>query len=112
VGLAVSHNDFLTLITLAFLCFLVAGGFFFLGRKWMAAAAFPIAFLIFMMLLPDRAVEWLQTASKLASADAAHLFFLLFGTPVLRDGAVFHLPGMSSKSRRNAAVFTPAGRSS
>jgi exosortase C (VPDSG-CTERM-specific) len=88
-----SHDDFLTLITLAFVCFLVAGGFLFLGRKWMAAAAFPIAFLIFMVPLPNCALDCLETASKLASADAAYLFFILSGTPVLRDGTVFHLPG-------------------
>jgi exosortase C (VPDSG-CTERM-specific) len=93
-GWPLSHNDFLTLMALAFVCFLTGSGFFFLGRKWMAAAAFPIAFLIFMVPLPDRAVDWLETASKLASTDAAHLFFLLSGTPVLRDGTVFHLPGI------------------
>jgi exosortase/archaeosortase family protein len=56
--------------------------------------AFPIAFLIFMVPLPDRAVDWLETAYKLASTDAAHLFFLVSGTPVLRDGTVFQLPGI------------------
>jgi exosortase len=93
-GWALSYNDFLALMALAFVCFLAAVGFFFLGRKWMAVAAFPIAFLIFMVPLPDGAVEWLETASKLASTDAAHLFFLMFGTPVLREGTVFHLPGI------------------
>ena len=93
-GWSLSHNDFLTLMALAFVCFLAAAGFFFLGRKWMAAAAFPVAFLIFMVPLPDGAVDWLETASKLASTYAAHLFFLLSGTPVLREGTVFHLPGI------------------
>ena len=93
-GWPLSHNDFLTLMALAFVCFLTGVGFFFLGRKWMAAVAFPIAFLIFMVPLPDRAVEWMETASKLASTNAAHLFFLLSGTPVLRDGTVFNLPGI------------------
>jgi exosortase len=60
----------------------------------MAAAAFPIAFLIFIVPFPERIVEWLETASMLASTNAAHLFFLLSGTPVLRDGTVFHLPGI------------------
>ena len=42
-----SQNDSLSLMTLSFLCLLAAGGFFFLGRKWMAAAAFPFAFFIY-----------------------------------------------------------------
>jgi exosortase C (VPDSG-CTERM-specific) len=104
-GLSLSHNDFLTLIALAFVCFLVAGGFFFLGRKWMTAAAFPVAFLIFMVPLPDCAVDWLETASKLASADAAHLFFILSGTPVLRDGTVFHLPGIVFEVAQECSGF-------
>jgi exosortase C (VPDSG-CTERM-specific) len=90
-----SHNDYLALMTLAFLCFLAMGAFLFLGRKWMTAAAFPFAFLIFMIPLPDRAVDWLETASKLASAEAANWFFNLSGTPFLRDGTVFQLPGIA-----------------
>jgi exosortase C (VPDSG-CTERM-specific) len=92
---SVSPNDFLALMALAFLSLLVAGGFLFLGRKWLAASAFPVAFLIFMIPLPDAAVVALETASRLASADAADLFFNLTGTPFLRDGVAFQLPGIS-----------------
>ncbi len=88
------HNDYLTLMTLSFICFLVAGGFLFLGRRWMAAIAFPIAFLIFMIPLPDRVVDLLETGSKLASTEAANLFFNMTGTPILRDGPIFQLPGI------------------
>ena len=35
----------LVLMALSFVCLFAAGGFFFLGRRWMAAAAFPFAFL-------------------------------------------------------------------
>jgi exosortase C (VPDSG-CTERM-specific) len=91
---ALSHNDYLSLIALSFVCLISAGGFLFLGRKWMAAAAFPFAFLIFMVPLPDSVVNWLETASKLASAEAAAMFFSISGTPVLRDGTVFQLPGI------------------
>ena len=90
-----SQNDYLALIALSFVCFVAAGGFSFLGRKWMAAAAFPFAFLIFMVPLPDRVADFLETASKLASADAASMFFNISGTPVLRDGAFFHLPNIT-----------------
>ena len=60
----------------------------------MAAAAFPIVFLIFMIPLPDRVVDFLETGSKLASAEAANLFFNMTGTPILRDGQIFQLPGI------------------
>ena len=91
---AISHNDFLALMTLSFVCLLAAGGFVFMGRRWMAAATFPIAFLLFMVPLPDRTVELLETASKLASAEAANLFFNISGTPFMRDGLLFKLPNI------------------
>lgn len=94
VNWSLGKNDYLSLMALAFYCFLIAGGFFFLGLEWMLAAAFPFAFLVFMVPLPDAMVDWLETGSKLASAEAANWFFHLSGTPVLRDGTVFQLPGM------------------
>ena len=90
----VSINDDLGLMALAFVSFAAAGGFLFLGARWLAARAFPIAFLIFMVPLPDAAVDWLENASMLASAEAAALFFNAAGTPVFRHGTVFELQGI------------------
>jgi len=91
-GHPLSQNDYLALRTLSFICLLAAGGFFFLGRQWMRAAAFPFAFLIFMVPMPDAMTDALETASKLASTEAANLFFNMTGTPVLRTGTIFQLP--------------------
>ena len=91
---SLSVNDELALMALAFVSFVAAGGFLFLGSKWMAAAAFPVAFLIFMVPLPDAAVDWLEKASALASAEAAALYFSMAGTPLVRHGTVFELPGI------------------
>ena len=82
-------------IALAFICFVVAGGFLFLGKKWMKAAMFPFAFLLFMVPLPDSVANSLENASKLASAECANFFLQLTGTPVLRDGTVFQLPNIT-----------------
>lgn len=92
--LALSKNDYLGLMILSFLCFLLAGGFFFLGRQWIAAAAFPVAFLYFMIPMPDRMVDTLENASQLASAEVANLFFIASGTPFLRSGTYFQLPNI------------------
>ena len=89
-----SQNDNLSLITLSFVCLLSAGGFLFMGRKWMATFTFPFAFLIFMTPLPDGVVNWLETESMLASAETAAFLFSLTATPVLRDGTIFQLPGI------------------
>jgi len=95
LGQRLSHNDYLAVMTSSFICLLAAGGFFFLGRKWMSAAAFPFAFLIFMVPMPDAMADALETASKLASAGAANVFFNIAGTPVFREGTVFQLPNIT-----------------
>ena len=93
-GRSLSVNDELALKALAFVSLVWAGGFLFLGARWMAAKAFPVAFLIFMVPLPDAAVDWLEKASVLASAEAAAQYFNVAGTPVVRHGTVFELPGI------------------
>jgi exosortase C (VPDSG-CTERM-specific) len=90
-----SHNDHLALMTFSFISLLAAGGFLFLGQKWMVATTFPFAFLIFMSPMPDAMADSLETASKLASAEAASVFFNMGGTPVLRDSTVFQLPNIT-----------------
>jgi exosortase C (VPDSG-CTERM-specific) len=94
-GPAPSDNRAFVLLTLSFLCCLAAGGFFFLGRSWMRAAAFPFAFLIFMVPMPDAMADALETASKYASAEAANLFFHISGMPFLRAGLIFQLPNIT-----------------
>ena len=90
-----SENDYLGVMTFSFLCLLVAGGFFFLGRKWMAAVAFPVAFLFFLIPMPDAMVDALENASKLGSTQTANWFFAISGVPYIRQGAVFLLPDIT-----------------
>jgi exosortase len=60
----------------------------------MASAVFPVSFLIFMVPMPDAILNILEQGSVLASADMAAFFFDASGTPLLRDGTVFALPGI------------------
>jgi exosortase C (VPDSG-CTERM-specific) len=94
-GRPLSNNDRLTLLTLSFLCCLAAGGFFFFGRAWMRAAAFPLTYLVFMVPMPEAMADALETASKFASAEVANLLFQLSGTPFLRAGLFFQLPNIT-----------------
>jgi exosortase C (VPDSG-CTERM-specific) len=90
-----SVNDGLAVMTFAYLCVLAAGGFLFLGASWMASAAFPAAFLLFMIPLPDAVVYQIESASVLASAEVSAWFFRMTGTPLLRDGTLLGLPGIT-----------------
>src|SRR5947199_37623 len=94
-GRAPADNDRLALLALSFLCCLATGGFFFLGRAWMRAAAFPLAYLIFMVPMPDAMADALETASKYASAEVANLLFHLSRMPFLRAGLIFQLPNIT-----------------
>ena len=94
-GQILVHNERIPLLTLSFLCCATAGGFFFLGRAWMRAAAFPLAYLIFMVPLPEPLADALEQASATASADMANLFFHISGTPFLRQGQMFQLPNIT-----------------
>jgi exosortase C (VPDSG-CTERM-specific) len=89
------QNDHMTLIALSFVCFVIAGTFLFLGSKWARSAMFPLFFLAFMIPLPEAAVDLLENASKVASAEVANWMFLISGTPVLREGTLFQLPGIT-----------------
>src|SRR5437773_7047289 len=62
------QNDYMTLIALSFVCFVIAGTFLFLGSKWARSAMFPLFFLAFMIPLPEAAVDSLEDASINASA--------------------------------------------
>ena len=90
-----TSGDFLSGIAFSFVTLLISNAFFFLGRVWMSAVCFPIAFLYFLVPLPDAAVDGLETLLKLGSAEAAALFFRMSGIPLLRDGVVFQLPGIT-----------------
>lgn len=94
VAASLSRNDFLALVTFSYICFLTGGGFLFLGKRWMRQASFPVAFLLFMIPLPDGAVDWVEHVLVLASAEVTHLFFSLSGTPVYREGTMFQIPGI------------------
>src|ERR1700730_2328712 len=89
------QNGYMTLIALSFVCFVIAGTFLFLGSEWARSAMFPLFFLAFMIPLPEAAVDFLENASKQASAEVASWLFLISGTSVLRTETVFQLPGIT-----------------
>jgi exosortase len=49
---------------------------------------------LFMIPLPDAAIGAIEMASVRASADAAAALFRITGTPLLREGTLFTLPGI------------------
>ncbi|HEY4284078.1 MAG TPA: exosortase/archaeosortase family protein, partial [Chthoniobacterales bacterium] len=92
---SLSTNDRLALITLSFVCLIWTGGLLFMGKRWMISAVFPMLFLVFFVPLPDRVVDLMETGLRWASADAANMFFVITGTPAMKTGNIFQLPGIT-----------------
>ncbi len=58
-------------------------------------AAFPIAFLVLTLPIPEFLIEKVAFFLQSGSADLSNWMFSLLGVPVLRDGFVLMLPGVS-----------------
>ena len=93
--IAAPESDWLALAIMGFLFFLGAGFLFFYGSSAFKAELFSLLFLLLMVPIPgfllDRFIAWLQVGS----ADVTELIFQMAGTPVLRQGLIFVLPGVS-----------------
>lgn len=73
-----------------------AGGFALLfGTEALRAASFPFLFLVFMIPIPEPLLGRTVLLLQQGSADAASMFFKLFGVPMLREGLDFKLPGVA-----------------
>jgi exosortase len=65
------------------------------GLRAFGAARFPLLFLAFMVPLPSAVEQWIIRVLQLGSAEFVAFLFQFTGMPVLREGVVFHLPGLS-----------------
>ena len=85
----------LALTLLCFYSFLFAGFVLTYGTESFRAGLFPILFLLLSVPLPefllDRLIWWLQ----LGSAEVTSWIFYLTRTPVLREGLLFTVPGVT-----------------
>jgi exosortase C (VPDSG-CTERM-specific) len=84
--------DYLAVMTLAFLCFLLAGAFVFVQRGYLKSITFPIAFLIFCVPFPTFLQDWIEAFFQHGSAHVAYAMLELARMPVLKIGTFFQLP--------------------
>jgi exosortase C (VPDSG-CTERM-specific) len=90
-----ARQDYLSLMSLAFLlCFLgICLGL--LGAKTLRTLAFPAGFLIFMVPFPVVVEHGFEAFLQHASAEASYLLLKLSGTTMFREGTLFVLPGIT-----------------
>ena len=94
-GSALSHNDQLSTSTFAFVSFLAAATLLILGERLSRQLAFPLAFLIFFIPLPDRILALLEIASQHASAEVYSWMMNLSGATYYREARTFVLPNLT-----------------
>lgn len=87
-------SESLTFATLSIILVWAAIFAFCYGSKALRAAAFPLAFLAFMIPLPESVVDWIVLSLQKASADVSALLFHAIGMPSFRRGFHFLLPGV------------------
>jgi exosortase C (VPDSG-CTERM-specific) len=87
--------DRLSLQFFGFLNFLIAGCFLFIGGSIMRQIAFPLAFLVFAVPMPTLFVGPIEKFLQYGSAETTYWMLSLTPMPMLREGLVFKLPGIS-----------------
>lgn len=87
--------DRLSWAILAFVMCIGGAHFSFLDRVDVARSLFPCAFLVFMVPMPAFMLHGLEVFFQHASAEAASALLAVTGTPALRDGLVFQIPGIT-----------------
>jgi exosortase C (VPDSG-CTERM-specific) len=88
------QQDYLTLMTLAFLCYFWGLCLATLGTKLLGQIFFPLAFLLFAVPMPTIWMDQIETFFQYTSAVTAVGFFKLAAEPVLRDGLILKLTNM------------------
>lgn len=94
-GARLNSNDHLALLVFGSVTCWIGGFVLFYGLKASRAAGFPLLFLFFLTPIPSIIVENFILLLQIASTETSSVFFGLTGVPVLREGFVFHLPGLS-----------------
>jgi exosortase len=73
-----------------------AGGFLSAyGLTAVREAAFPLLFLLLMIPLPERFLNWTIELLQRGSTEISYLLFNLVGVPALKQGFVISVPGIS-----------------
>jgi len=89
-----SRNDSLSITTFAFVAFVVGGLLLCFGRAVIRQHAFAVGFLILAVPWPETLMHAITVFFQHASAEAAASILALTGTPMLRNGLTFELPGI------------------
>jgi exosortase C (VPDSG-CTERM-specific) len=86
--------DAVAIITGAFVCVIAGITTLFFGRA-IKTVFFPLAFLIFLVPMPEAMTDYIESLLQYGSAAVAYIMFSAVGATVYHEGLLFHLPGIS-----------------
>ena len=89
------RNDYSVLVACSTVLVVIGAFVAIFGLRAFRSARFPMLFLAFMVPLPTIVEYWAIRILQLGSTEFVAFLFQFTGMPVLRDGVVFHLPGLS-----------------
>jgi exosortase len=94
-GPKIGENDYASLTTFSLCLLLFALFLACFGLKTFKAAIFPLTMLLFSVPLPAQLAERIVAGLQAGSAVLVYWLFTLLHVPVLREGMVFTVPGVS-----------------
>jgi exosortase len=94
-ALPLHQNESLSAATLALVLIWIGGFLSSYGFAAAREAAFPLLFLLLMIPLPERFLDWTIQLLQRGSTEVAYLLFNLVGVPALKQGFVISVPGIS-----------------
>jgi exosortase len=80
---------------LAFVVWWMAAFILCFGTRAFRRALFPLCFLLWVVPFPDFLLNTIVALLQRSSATAAHLFLLAVGIPVVQQGTLVHIPGLT-----------------
>ena len=86
---------YLAVWILSLLCMWIGGFALTFGSRGLRSAAFPLAFLVFLVPPPDSLLQFAIRFLQNASVELTYWGFRLFNIPVHREGVTFTLPSLN-----------------
>lgn len=94
-GRPLNPADALSLLIGSYACLSLSATLAFLGLGLVRRLLFPLAFLLFMIPLPTAFTSGIEVFLQHASAQMAFVMLEAARTPMVHDGLVFRLPGIT-----------------
>jgi exosortase len=92
---SVEKNDVMAVLVMAAVVFWIGSFVLCYGVREARRVWFPLCFLVFMIPIPTVLLDGIVAILQWGSANAAHGILALTGVPFVREGFLFHLPGLS-----------------